>query len=137
MEITVAYGRPLGATVDGATREVWTTASEVGEALAFLNLDAPDSKLSTSRSTGITHEGLAVDIAMAKDVTRTVAGAPTSLTVAGTVADDLANGKSAVVRINDRGPYISGRCLDLSTAAMSQIGGTSSGVVSVAYEVVG
>lgn len=50
---------------------------------------------------------------------------------------NLANGKSAVVRINDRGPYISGRCLDLSTAAMSQIGGTSAGVVKVAYEVVG
>lgn len=50
---------------------------------------------------------------------------------------NLANNKSTIVRINDRGPYISGRCLDLSTAAMSQIGGTSAGVIDVAYEVVG
>ena len=48
-----------------------------------------------------------------------------------------ANGKSTIVRINDRGPYVGGRCLDLSTAAMKAIGGVSSGVVSVNWEVVG
>ena len=47
------------------------------------------------------------------------------------------NGKTVVVRINDRGPYISGRCLDLSKAAMQAIGGTSAGVITVNYEVVG
>ncbi|OLT17029.1 hypothetical protein BJF79_18180 [Actinomadura sp. CNU-125] len=45
------------------------------------------------------------------------------------------NGESVVVRINDRGPYSGGRCLDLSEAAMEDIGGTSAGVVSVRYEV--
>ncbi|MEV5826547.1 septal ring lytic transglycosylase RlpA family protein [Spirillospora sp. NPDC052242] len=45
------------------------------------------------------------------------------------------NGESVVVRINDRGPYAGGRCLDLSEAAMKDIGGTSAGVVSVRYEV--
>ena len=45
------------------------------------------------------------------------------------------NGKSTVVRINDRGPYISGRCLDLSRAAMKAIGGTSAGVIDVSYKV--
>ena len=48
-----------------------------------------------------------------------------------------ANGRSTVVRINDRGPYIAGRCLDLSTAAMKAIGGVNSGVVSVTWQVVG
>lgn len=47
-----------------------------------------------------------------------------------------ANGKSVVVRINDRGPYVSGRCIDLSTAAMSAVGGISSGVITIKYEVV-
>lgn len=46
------------------------------------------------------------------------------------------NGKTVVVRINDRGPYIAGRCLDLSKAAMQAIGGTSAGVITVKYEVV-
>ncbi|MFB4301195.1 septal ring lytic transglycosylase RlpA family protein [Actinomadura sp. NTSP31] len=45
------------------------------------------------------------------------------------------NGRSVVVRINDRGPYAGGRCLDLSTAAMKKVGGTGSGVIPVRYEV--
>jgi rare lipoprotein A len=45
------------------------------------------------------------------------------------------NGKSVVVRINDRGPFVSGRCLDLTTAAFKVIASLGSGVVSVTYEV--
>ncbi|GAA3102721.1 septal ring lytic transglycosylase RlpA family protein [Nonomuraea salmonea] len=44
-------------------------------------------------------------------------------------------GESVTVRINDRGPYIGGRCLDLSTAAFAAIGNTSAGVMRVRYEV--
>ncbi|WP_431887711.1 septal ring lytic transglycosylase RlpA family protein [Nocardiopsis alba] len=47
------------------------------------------------------------------------------------------NGKSVTVRINDRGPYVSGRCLDLSTAAFDEIIGTGAGVGTVDWEVVG
>ncbi|MFI0449077.1 septal ring lytic transglycosylase RlpA family protein [Actinomadura sp. 6N118] len=45
------------------------------------------------------------------------------------------NGKAVVVRINDRGPYVGGRCLDLSKAAMAEVGGTGSGVIPVRYQV--
>ncbi|MBA9001828.1 septal ring lytic transglycosylase RlpA family protein [Thermomonospora cellulosilytica] len=45
------------------------------------------------------------------------------------------NGRSVVVRINDRGPYIAGRCLDLSRAAMRTVGGTGAGVIPVEYQV--
>lgn len=45
------------------------------------------------------------------------------------------NGRSVTVRINDRGPYAGGRCLDLSRAAMKKVGGTGSGVIPVRYEV--
>ncbi|MCO5063742.1 MAG: septal ring lytic transglycosylase RlpA family protein [Rhizobiaceae bacterium] len=41
------------------------------------------------------------------------------------------NGKSVVVRVNDRGPYIRGRMLDLSKGAASQIGMVRSGSASV------
>ncbi|MGI5274564.1 septal ring lytic transglycosylase RlpA family protein [Nonomuraea sp. CA-218870] len=44
-------------------------------------------------------------------------------------------GKSVTVRINDRGPYIGGRCLDLSRAAFAKIGNLNAGVMKVAYEV--
>jgi len=46
------------------------------------------------------------------------------------------NGKSVTVRINDRGPYIAGRCLDLSTASFTQIASSSAGVVDVEWQVV-
>ena len=32
------------------------------------------------------------------------------------------NDRSVIVRINDRGPYVAGRCLDLSNAAMQAVG---------------
>jgi rare lipoprotein A len=48
---------------------------------------------------------------------------------------NVATGQSVIVRINDRGPYVDGRCLDLSTAAFTKIASTSSGVIKVKYEV--
>lgn len=41
------------------------------------------------------------------------------------------NGKSIVVRINDRGPFVKGRVLDLSKAAANQLGFIQSGHTSV------
>lgn len=46
-------------------------------------------------------------------------------------------GASVTVRINDRGPYVGGRCLDLSAAAFSAIGNTDSGTMTVTYSRVG
>jgi rare lipoprotein A len=48
---------------------------------------------------------------------------------------NIANGKSVTVRINDRGPFVSGRCLDLSKAAFGSIASTNTGVIDVRYEV--
>jgi rare lipoprotein A len=45
-------------------------------------------------------------------------------------------GQSVVVTINDRGPFIKGRVLDLSTGAARAIGLTSAGVGRVTAEVV-
>lgn len=45
------------------------------------------------------------------------------------------NGKSVVVRINDRGPFVHGRIIDLSRAAADHIGMLSSGVANVTLEV--
>jgi rare lipoprotein A len=48
-----------------------------------------------------------------------------------------ATGRSVVVRINDRGPFIGGRVIDLSVGAARAIGLTNSGVGTVRMEVVG
>ncbi|MFW5500947.1 MULTISPECIES: septal ring lytic transglycosylase RlpA family protein [unclassified Maridesulfovibrio] len=44
---------------------------------------------------------------------------------------NVANGKSVIVRINDRGPFTKGRIIDLSRAAFSSIGNTAAGILSV------
>lgn len=46
-----------------------------------------------------------------------------------------ANGRSVVVRINDRGPWAEGRILDLSYAAAKALGMLEAGVVRVRLEV--
>lgn len=46
------------------------------------------------------------------------------------------NGKSVIVRVNDRGPYISGRIIELSYAAARDIGMLDEGVADVQVEVV-
>lgn len=48
---------------------------------------------------------------------------------------NLANGKSVTVRINDRGPFVSGRCLDLARGAFTKIASTGAGVIDAKYEV--
>lgn len=48
---------------------------------------------------------------------------------------NLKNGKSVIVRINNRGPYVKGRILDLSLAAARKIEMTQAGVVPVKAEV--
>jgi len=47
------------------------------------------------------------------------------------------NGKSVVVRINDRGPYSGKRVIDLSKKAASAVGILNSGVAPVKIEVLG
>ncbi|WP_229398980.1 septal ring lytic transglycosylase RlpA family protein [Micromonospora okii] len=47
------------------------------------------------------------------------------------------SGKSVTVRINDRGPFIEGRCIDLSRAAFAAIASLDVGAMTVKYEVLG
>jgi rare lipoprotein A len=45
-------------------------------------------------------------------------------------------GRSVIVRINDRGPFIRGRIIDVSTGAARALGMTGSGVAPVEVDVV-
>ena len=47
------------------------------------------------------------------------------------LVENLNNGRTVVVRINDRGPFIGGRIIDLSKAAAANIGMIDSGVAKV------
>lgn len=50
------------------------------------------------------------------------------------IVTNLENGKSVAVSINDRGPYVRGRILDLSKEAARRLGMVTDGVVKVRIE---
>lgn len=49
--------------------------------------------------------------------------------------DNIENGKSVVVRVNDRGPFVSGRIIDLSYAAAMKLGVDQTGTAKVSIHV--
>ncbi len=49
---------------------------------------------------------------------------------------NTANNKSVVVKINDRGPFIDGRVIDLSRSAFDEIADLELGVIKVTTEII-
>src|ERR1700750_2360967 len=49
---------------------------------------------------------------------------------------DVTNGQSVTVRVNDRGPYVPGRVVDVSYSAAEQLGMVKGGVAKVKLDVV-
>lgn len=50
--------------------------------------------------------------------------------------ENLANGRSVIVRINDRGPFVRGRIIDVTRAAAEELGFIRAGVVRVRATVI-
>jgi rare lipoprotein A len=48
---------------------------------------------------------------------------------------NLNNGRDVIVRVNNRGPYLHNRIIDLSKEAAKQLGMVSSGIAKVKVEV--
>jgi uncharacterized protein YabE (DUF348 family) len=95
--IAVQYARPLKVSIDGKSKEYWTTATDVGQALAALSIPTQRTALSTSRSTTIGREGLAISLSTEKKVTlRAGKGKRTVTTTAASVGDLLAEAKIKV-----------------------------------------
>ena len=49
---------------------------------------------------------------------------------------NVANGRSVIVRVNDRGPFVHGRAVDVSSSAAERIGMIDQGVAKVKLDVV-
>ncbi len=49
---------------------------------------------------------------------------------------NLANGAATIVRVNDRGPYVAGRILDLSYGAAKKLGFVAQGTTRVKIEII-
>jgi len=67
--ISVRYGRKLTVTVDGQTKEYWTTATDVDSALQDLGIRADGAVLSASRSQPLGRGGLTLAVTTPKKVT--------------------------------------------------------------------
>lgn len=81
--VSVQYGRQVTVSVDGAPQTLWTTATDVGGAIAALGLDTTGADLSTSRSASVGREGLALSVATPKRVTIKAAGKKREVTTTG------------------------------------------------------
>ena len=96
-QIAVQYGRQVTVTVDGQPQTFWTTATNVDQALASLDIDTAGADLSTSRSAAIGRDGLDVQSATAKTITIDAAGKKRRIkTTAQTVGEALAAAKITV-----------------------------------------
>jgi resuscitation-promoting factor RpfB len=97
--VAVKFGRQVTFTIDGAQQTIWTTAITVDEALSALAVDLAGAQLSTSRSSTIGRQGLAIIIATEKTVIIIDAGKKRTVTTTGqTLADALAAAKITVDR---------------------------------------
>jgi uncharacterized protein YabE (DUF348 family) len=101
-KIVVRYGRKLTVTVDGATREYWTTATSVEAALQELGIRADSAKLSTSRSMTLGRSGLALSVTTPKDVVDRVDGKNLTETTTGTTVGAALKELGVTFDSNDR-----------------------------------
>ena len=49
---------------------------------------------------------------------------------------NIKNNRSVIVKINDRGPFVKGRIVDLSSSAFSRIANLDTGIIEVKIEVI-
>ncbi|MDK9495733.1 ubiquitin-like domain-containing protein [Streptomyces katrae] len=68
-QIVVRYGRPLRLTLDGTTRQVWTTARTVDGALRQLGVRVEGAYLSTPRTATVPRSGLTLGVRTERGVT--------------------------------------------------------------------
>jgi rare lipoprotein A len=83
---------------------------------------------------GAAHQGKETASGDTFDQNQLTAAHPTLPLGTQAVVTNLETGKSVAVTINDRGPYVKGRKIDLSRAAAQKIGMVKQGVTKVKIE---
>jgi len=113
---------------------------------AFVTACSGSSQQSNSRWSGYTEHGKASYYASKYQSRKTASGerfnqrantaAHKQLPFGSRVkVTNVSNGESVTVRINDRGPFIEGRIIDLSRSAFAEIAETRLGIIDVEIEV--
>ncbi len=120
--VAVKFGRQVTFTIDGAQQTIWTTAITVDEALSALAVDLAGAQLSTSRSSTIGRQGLAIIIATEKTVIIIDAGKKRTVTTTGqTLADALAAAKITVDRDDKLSASPNARLVDGSKFTFTRV----------------
>jgi uncharacterized protein YabE (DUF348 family) len=101
-KVVVRYGRLLTVTVDGATKEYWTTSTTVAAALSELGIRADSAKLSVSRSQPLGRLGLALAVTTPKDVTVSVDGRTLKARTTSTTVSELLTELKVTLHPRDR-----------------------------------
>ncbi|HEY5882920.1 MAG TPA: ubiquitin-like domain-containing protein [Nakamurella sp.] len=89
LQIVIQRGRLLSLTIDGQTRQVWTTADTVEQALQQLGRDPAHYRLSADRDRPIPLTGLSVSADTLRTTTVTVDGSSRQVSSTATTVGDL------------------------------------------------
>ncbi len=100
--ISVRYGRKLTVTVDGETKEYWTTATTVDTALKDLGIRADGAVLSASRSQPLGRGGLTLAVTTPKKVTVVADGKTRTVTSTSSTVFGLLAELGVVKKLDDR-----------------------------------
>jgi resuscitation-promoting factor RpfB len=124
--IVVRYGRPVVLTIDGQTRSVWTTASNVNQALMALGVRARGAYVSASRSRPIKRSGMSLDVRLPHNLTFLADGQRHEVTTTAiTIRSALAEAGVAL-RSKDRiTPSLQARPADDQVIAVTRVRGKS------------
>jgi peptidoglycan lytic transglycosylase len=119
MPVVASYEKP-GANVPGAAvEEPAPVYEEVGKASWY----------------GRYHQGRKTASGERFDMHKLTAAHPTLPLGTEARVTNLENGKSVEVTVNDRGPYVKGRAIDLSAKAAQELGMKRRGIATVHIEV--
>ncbi len=99
--ISVRYGRKLTVTVDGQTKEYWTTATTVDSALTDLGIRAEGAVLSASRSQPLGRGGLTLAVTTPKKVVFVADGKKRTVTTTGTTVFGMLAELGVVKKVDD------------------------------------
>ena len=101
-KVVVRYGRLLTVTVDGQTKEFWTTSTTVAGALSELGIRADSAKLSVSRSQPLGRTGLVMSVTTPKNVSVAVDGKTLTAKTTGASVSDVLSELHVTLGARDR-----------------------------------
>ncbi|MGQ0626373.1 MAG: ubiquitin-like domain-containing protein [Sporichthyaceae bacterium] len=120
--IAIRFGRPIDLDMDGRTRRVWVTATNVAAALGELGLRGDNMYVSASRTAPIGREGLTLRVLTPRDVTVIADGKRLELsTVATSVRQVLVEAGITLAELDEVSPQLAAAPKDGATIRIVRV----------------